>query len=74
MEDLTLPQLNTFNAIKDFINQYGYSPTVRELCALTGKSSPATIEQHIKILKVKKYIDYIYNRNRTIRIIKKEED
>lgn len=74
MGDLTLPQLNTFNAIKEFINQYGYSPTVRELCVLTGKSSPGTIEQHIKMLKAKKYIDYIYNRSRTIRIIKKKED
>lgn len=74
MENLTLPQLNTFNAIKDFINQYGYSPTVRELCAITGKNSPGTIEQHIKILKRKNYIDYVYNHNRTIRIIKNEEN
>ena len=69
---LTEKQRELFDAIKDYIQENGYSPTIRELCELLGKNSPATIHFGLKILKRKGYIDYVYNRNRTIRIIKGE--
>lgn len=72
MEKLSEKQLLTLNAIKNYIETYGYSPTIRELCVKCGVNSPATVHASLKILKRKGYIDYSYNRNRTIRIIKEQ--
>ena len=69
MTDLTEKQAEIFKAIKDYIQEYGYSPTIRELCSITGRKSSGTIHASLKILKRKGYIDYVYNRNRTIRIL-----
>ena len=70
MIDLTEIQERLYLTIKKYIEEYGYSPTVRELCKLNGVNSPATIHYGLKQLKKKEYIDYQYNRNRTIRIMK----
>ena len=69
MRNLTEKQQELYNAIKDFIDEHTYSPTVRELMEILGKKSPGTIHTCLKELKRKGYIDYQYNRNRTIRII-----
>ena len=42
--------------IKTFINENGYSPTVREICALSGLRSTSSVHQYIKRLKVKGHI------------------
>jgi repressor LexA len=67
--ELTEKQKELYDTIKDFIDEHTYSPTVRELMEILGKKSPGTIHPGLKILKEKGYIDYQYNRNRTIRII-----
>lgn len=69
MTDLTEKQLLTLNVVKDYIQEHGYSPTIREICEKCGVNSPATIHASLKILKRKGYIDYVYNRNRTIRVL-----
>jgi len=74
MEELTESQNIIFNAIKEFIEEYGYSPTVREIAGITKRHSPATVHAAIKILKRKGYIDYEYNKNRTLRIVKEDSD
>lgn len=61
------------NAIKDYINEWGYSPTIRELCKITHKKSPATVSVMLKRLKKGGYIDYEFNRNRTIRVLDNEQ-
>lgn len=68
-EKLTEKQELTLNVIKDYIQEHGYSPTIREICVECGVNSPATIHTSLKILKRKGYIDYVYNRNRTIRVL-----
>jgi repressor LexA len=72
MKELTSGQEILLNAIKDYINEWGYSPTIRELCQITNKKSPGTIVPMLKRLKRDGYIDYEYNRNRTIRVINNE--
>lgn len=72
MKELTSGQEILLNAIKDYINEWGYSPTIRELCKITRKKSPGTIVPMLKRLKRDGYIDYEYNRNRTIRVIENE--
>ncbi len=72
MKELTSGQEILLNAIKDYIKRWGYSPTIRELCQITNKKSPGTIVPMLKRLKRDGYIDYEYNRNRTIRVINNE--
>lgn len=69
MQKLTDKQLQILNVIKDFINEYGYSPTVREVAKIVGLNSSATVWVHLKHLKEKGYINYIEGKMRTIRII-----
>ena len=71
MRDLKEEQKEVFYAIKSFINKLGYSPSVRELCEMTGRRSPGTIHYHLKKLKELGYINYNEKQNRTIRIIRK---
>ena len=72
MRELTEKQQILLNAIKDYINEWGYSPTIRELCKIIGKKSPGTLVPMLKRLKEYGYIDYAYNRNRTIRVLDNE--
>lgn len=69
MEILSKKQEITFNAIKEYIEKYGFSPTIRELCEMVGVKSTCTIYQSLNILKRKGYINYVYNRSRTIRVL-----
>ena len=69
MEKLTDKQEIVLDIIKGYIQEHGYSPTIREFCEIVGVNSPATMHYHLKRLKKKGYIDYIFNRNRTIRVI-----
>lgn len=70
MKDLTKKQKEIFSSIVDFINEHGYSPSVRELCEIEGLSSPATMHYHLKNLVNKGYITYVPKMSRTIRIVK----
>ncbi len=72
MERLTKKQERTYNAIKEYIGKYGFSPTIRELCEMTGVKSTATVYCSLKVLKRKGYIAYLYNRNRTIRLLNED--
>lgn len=69
---MTEKQKELLNAIKNYIEEWGYSPTIRELCQITNKKSPGTIVPMLKRLKRDGYIDYAYNRNRTIRVLDNE--
>lgn len=69
MKDLTKKQKEVFSSIVDFINENGYSPTIRELCEIEGLSSPATMHFHLKHLVSKGYITYVPKISRTIRIV-----
>lgn len=71
-EELTNKQLEVYTAIKGFINKYGYSPTIRELCKMCGCNSPATIYVHLKKMRAKGFITYIDKKGRTLRILEEE--
>ena len=45
-----------FNYIKNYQNENGYPPTVREMCKDLGLSSTATVSEHIKNLTKKGYL------------------
>lgn len=68
MENLTKRQEDTLNAIKGYIAEHGYPPTVREIAKSLNVSSPATIQAHLTCLADKGYIAKGDNRNRTIEL------
>ena len=47
MKNLTKRQNEILDYIKSYIVKYGYPPTVREIGASLGVSSPATIHAHL---------------------------
>ena len=71
--DLKESQKRVLKAIKDYIDENGYSPSFRELGKIVNINSSATVQYHINKLKEKGYIDYIPNQRRTIRVIKECE-
>lgn len=70
MKAITKKQIEVLKCINDFINENGYSPTIRELCEIMDLSSPATMHTHLIELSDKGYITYVVGKSRTIRIIK----
>ena len=50
---LSKRQKETLDFIEEFISQNGYSPSLREIAAGLGLSSPATVHQHVAVLAAK---------------------
>ena len=73
MKDLTSRQSDILIVIKKFIAEKGYPPTVREIGARVGLSSPATIHFHLKKLEENGYIKKDDSKNRTLELLVKNE-
>lgn len=67
---MTKTEKETYDAIKNFIQTHGYSPTIRELCQITGKKSTSTISARLLNLQMKGYITTEEGKSRTIKILK----
>lgn len=63
---LTDNQKHLYTIIKEFVIQFGYSPSIRELCELYGVSSPATMLYHLRKLRELGMIDFQDGKSRTI--------
>ena len=65
-----------YQAITDYINEYQYPPTVREICRLVGLKSTATVFNHIEILKEQGLLesDGEGRHNRALRVPRRMED
>ena len=55
-EKLTKKQKAVLDCIERVVKEKGYGPTVREICADLGLSSPSTVHVHLKTLEQKGYI------------------
>ncbi len=73
MEKLTKRQEEILNYIKEYIVAHGYPPTVREIGADLGVSSPATIHAHLKNLEEKGFILKKETKNRAIELLVENE-
>lgn len=67
---MTESQEKIYNIIKEFINNNGYAPTVREIGKLANLKSSQTVFTHLTNLENKGFITYEKNKSRTIRILK----
>lgn len=73
METLTKRQNEILNYIKEYIVKHGYPPTIREIGADLGISSPATIHAHLNNLEKKGVIRKQDSKNRAIELLVKNE-
>lgn len=67
---LTERQLKTYECIIDFIKEFGFAPTVRELCKKTGFTSTSSIAGPLKALEKLGYIRRYPTCPRAITVLK----
>lgn len=67
-EKLTKKQKEVLIFIKKYIVEYGFPPSVREICSGLGLSSPATVHTHLKQLELKGAITKTKSKFRTIEV------
>lgn len=60
--------------IRTFIENNGYSPSIREVCLATGISSPGSVKYRVDILKSKGLLTYDRRKSRTIRLTAEGEE
>jgi repressor LexA len=63
-------EIEVLSAIKEFIKENGFAPTVREIGEIVGLSSPSSVLDNLRKLKEKGYITYIEKKSRTIKVVK----
>ena len=68
-EALSRRKSQIYDSIVAHVNKYGFAPTVRELCKLTGLASTSTIIGHLKTLEKKGYIKRYPTQPRAITIL-----
>lgn len=68
-KDLTKKQEETLVYIKKYMVAHGFPPSVREICAGMGLSSPATAHTHLKELESKGFIRKQNSKFRTIELL-----
>lgn len=59
-------QQEILDFLRQFIGQYGYGPSVREICAAVGLKSTASVHYHLGELKRQGLIEMDGGKNRTI--------
>jgi repressor LexA len=68
LHNLTPRQADAFNCIVKYIDQNGYSPTVRDIQVMLGLKSPNPAYQLLSQLRRKGAIEWEPGTTRTIRI------
>lgn len=66
-------QKEIYDFIKCFLQEYKYSPTVREIGTAVNLSSPSTVHGHLNRLRKNGYITFIDSSPRTIQIVHDKE-
>ena len=69
IDGITVCEKEILDCVADFIDLKGYSPSVREICKLSGRKSPATVQDHLTSLKKKGYVAWEPKQNRTLRVV-----
>lgn len=69
---MTDKQREVFNALRRFIAQNGYSPSITELMAEVGTSSRNRIQSSLTALRAEGVITWTKGTNRTLRLVRDE--
>lgn len=70
---LTIRQKEILEYLGVHTRDYGYPPTVREICRATGLKSPRSVSQHLQALERKGYIHRGRDKSRAIRFLERPE-
>lgn len=62
-------QVQVLEAIQAFVDEHGYSPTLRELGAMLGIKSTNGVTEHLNSLVRKGCVAWDRGKSRTIRVI-----
>ncbi len=73
MKELTKRQEEILTYLKKYMVSHGYPPTIREIGADLGVSSPATIHAHLANLESKGFIKKEDTKNRAIELLVENE-
>jgi repressor LexA len=66
---LTIRQKEILEYLGSHTRDFGYPPTVREICRATGLKSPRSVSQHLQALERKGYIHRGRDKSRAIRFL-----
>jgi SOS-response transcriptional repressor LexA len=72
MTPVTIVEQKILNAIKAYQDEFGFSPTYRELMLATNYTSPAPIQRVIYQLRDKGRVTFMRGQARTLRIVKEQ--
>ena len=68
MKKVSAKQQRILEYIAEFTSSQGYPPSVRDICAGVGLSSPSTVHAHIKSLREAGYLDKDDHKTRALTI------
>jgi repressor LexA len=68
--NLTQKQQDVYDVILSYVELHHYSPTVRDICMLTGLKSPSTAHGYMGRLKKLGVIDWEPEKPRTLKIVR----
>jgi repressor LexA len=70
---LTKRQKEILDFLQSFLEAQGYAPSLSEIAAHFGLSSPATVHEHMKALEEKGFIQRGWNRKRSVTLLSATE-
>lgn len=65
---MTGSQKEVVDAITAFWAEYGVAPTVRELCQMLGRKSPATVHDLLTRLRSAGVVEWMPGKQRTLKV------
>ena len=68
-ENLTKPQSELYQWIKNYIKDFQHSPSIRQMMNAMGLKSPAPIQSRLKHLQEKGYISWQEGKARTLQLV-----
>jgi hypothetical protein len=69
VQPLTKRQREILDYLQEFIQQYGYAPSLEEIGRRFGLSSLATVHKHLTNLEEKGFIRRLWNRSRSVELL-----
>lgn len=69
---ITPRQAEVLSCIRRHIEEFGWPPTYREICAKLGVTGTNGVSEHLRALKRKGFVEIHANQTRCIRILKSE--
>ena len=66
MKKLTKMQQKVYDYIAQFMTEWGYPPSVREICAEVGLRSTSTVHAHLKKLQEAGYLEASDHKSRAL--------